>query len=84
MNSKSKGTVKWFNDAKSFGFIVNESGQDVFFHYSDIQADGYRRARDGDPVLYVEVSGDNGLKATEVEIYESNWPFAEDYANRQT
>ena len=75
MSSKSKGTVKWFNDKKSFGFIVNESGQDVFFHYSEIQAEGYRRARDGDPVLYVESSTGNGLKATEVEVLESNWPF---------
>ena len=83
MSSRSKGVVKWFNDKKSFGFIVNESGQDVFFHYSNIQADGYRRARDGDPVLYVEVSGDNGLKATEVEVCDSNWPFVEDYAKRQ-
>ena len=67
MSSKSKGVVKWFSDKKSFGFIVNESGQDVFFHYSDIEADGYRRAREGDGAKYIEISTDNGLKAAEVE-----------------
>ena len=75
MSSKSKGIVKWFNDEKGFGFIVNESGEDVFLHHTDIQAEGYRRARDGDPVAYVECSTGNGLKATEVEVLESNWPF---------
>lgn len=83
MSSKSKGTVKWFSDKKSFGFIVNETGQDVFFHYSDIEADGYRRAREGNGAKYVEISTDSGLKATEVELYESNWPFEQDYAIRR-
>jgi len=83
MSSKSHGTVKWFDNSKSYGFIVNESGQDVFLHHSEIQTDGYRRARDGDGVKYVEISTDNGLKATEVEVYENNWPFEQDFKKRK-
>ena len=42
---KSVGTVKWFNNAKGYGFIVNESGEDVFVHYRSIEGDGYKTQR---------------------------------------
>ena len=45
--------------------------------------DGYKRCRDGDGVLYVETDSDKGLLATEVEIYETNWPFEQDYTIRK-
>jgi len=67
MSSKSLGTVKWFSDRMGFGFIVNQSGQNVFFQRSEIQADGYRRASDGDSVTYFE-QGTNKLRAIQVEV----------------
>ena len=59
--TKTTGTVKWFDDKKGFGFIENQSGQDVFLHHSEILVDGYRRARDGDGVKYIEVKTEKGL-----------------------
>ena len=48
--SRLKGTVKWFNNAKGFGFIGREDGPDVFVHYSAIQSEGYKSLQEGDPV----------------------------------
>ena len=80
MSTKETGTVKWFSDKKGFGFIENQQGQDVFLHYRDIIGDGYKRARDGDPVKYLKTSTDKGLAAKEVEVMESNWPLEETYS----
>ena len=77
--AKTIGKVKWFNDKKGYGFIENQKGQDVFLHHSEILVDGYKRTRDGDGVKYIEVKTDKGLSATEVEVYESNWPFEQDF-----
>ena len=63
----AKGTVKWFNDAKGFGFIEQESGgEDVFVHYSTIQTDGYRSLKEGQKVEYEVEGADKGLRATNV------------------
>ncbi len=60
------GVVKWFNPEKGFGFIERESGGDVFVHFSDIKADGYRTLNEGEAVQFDVVEGDRGPKATSV------------------
>ena len=60
------GTVKWFNDAKGFGFIEHTSGRDVFVHYSVIQTDGFKTLKDGEEVNYELSEGDKGLHAAKV------------------
>jgi CspA family cold shock protein len=62
-----KGTVKWFNDAKGFGFITREGGgEDVFVHHTSILAEGYRSLKEGDPVSFEVAQGPKGLQARNV------------------
>jgi CspA family cold shock protein len=60
------GKVKWFNDAKGFGFITSEDGTDAFVHYSDIQGDGFKSLAEGDAVEFELAQGPKGAKATNV------------------
>ena len=60
------GTVKWFNDAKGFGFITQESGEDVFVHFSAIQAQGFKSLVEGDKVEFEVSKGPKGLQASNV------------------
>lgn len=60
------GVVKWFNDAKGFGFIAAESGEDVFVHFSAISGDGFRSLAEGDQVEFDVVSGAKGKQAANV------------------
>ena len=60
------GTVKWFNDAKGFGFITRESGPDVFVHHTAIQAEGFRTLAEGDKVEFDVVQGPKGAQAANV------------------
>jgi CspA family cold shock protein len=62
----AKGTVKWFNESKGFGFITQESGKDVFAHYSAIEGKGYKTLSEGDLVSFDVVEGDKGLKASNI------------------
>ncbi|MCH7490036.1 MAG: cold-shock protein [Gemmatimonadetes bacterium] len=63
----SKGKVKWFNDAKGYGFIEQEGdGDDVFVHFSAIQMDGFKTLAEGQEVEYEVESGDKGLHASSV------------------
>ena len=63
---RSNGTVKWFNDAKGYGFITMENGEEVFVHFSAIQAQGFRSLAEGSPVEFDLVQGPKGLQATNV------------------
>ncbi|MBP8810996.1 MAG: cold shock domain-containing protein [Kofleriaceae bacterium] len=66
------GTVKWFNDAKGYGFISRaEDGRDVFVHYSAIAGDGFRTLVQGQAVEYVENDGPKGLFASAVQAHAS-------------
>jgi CspA family cold shock protein len=64
--SRMKGTVKWFNNAKGFGFIGREDGPDVFVHYSAVIADGYKTLQEGDLVEFDIVQGQKGPQADKV------------------
>jgi CspA family cold shock protein len=61
-----QGTVKWFNDAKGYGFIVRERGADVFVHHASIIAEGFRTLSEGDRVSFEVVEGPKGLQAKNV------------------
>jgi CspA family cold shock protein len=61
------GRVKWFNDAKGYGFIAREDGPDVFVHYSAIQGDGFRSLAEGQQVQFEITEGPKGLQATNVQ-----------------
>ncbi|MDY0235178.1 MAG: cold-shock protein [Gudongella sp.] len=63
-----KGTVKWFNAEKGFGFITTEEGNDVFAHYSQIQKDGFKTLEEGQEVEFNVVEGQKGLQAEEITV----------------
>jgi len=63
---KETGTVKWFNAAKSYGFIQRDNGEDVFVHYSAIAAEGYRSLEEGSRVEFEVTRGPKGLAAANV------------------
>jgi CspA family cold shock protein len=65
---KTTGTVKWFNDAKGFGFITTEAGDDVFVHFSAIQAQGFRSLPEGAHVELEVAQGPKGLQANNVFV----------------
>jgi cold shock protein len=60
------GKVKWFNDAKGYGFIEQEGGKDVFVHFSAIQGDGFKSLKEGQEVEFEVVEGQKGLQAANV------------------
>ena len=62
----AQGRVKWFNDAKGFGFITQESGDDVFVHFSAISAQGFKSLTEGDQVEFEVTRGPKGLQAANV------------------
>jgi len=64
--TRIKGTVKWFNNAKGFGFIGQESGPDVFVHYSAVKSEGYKSLQEGDQVEFEIVQGQKGPQADAV------------------
>ena len=64
--ARLRGTVKWFNNAKGFGFIGRDDGPDVFVHYSAINSDGYKSLQEGDQVEFEIVQGQKGPQAGDV------------------
>ena len=65
---RQTGTVKWFNDAKGFGFITTEGGEDVFVHFTAIQGNGYRSLQEGAQVEFEVTTGPKGLQAQNVTL----------------
>jgi len=63
---KSKGSVRWFDNAKGFGFILNQVGEDIFVHYRSIQKEGYKSLKQGDQVTFNQVKCEKGWLAEEV------------------
>ncbi len=63
-----QGTVKWFNDAKGYGFVSRSSGEDVFVHFSAIQSSGFKSLQEGQAVQFEVVKGPKGLQAENVQL----------------
>lgn len=66
MSDRSQGIVKWFNNAKGFGFITRDNGDDVFVHFRSIRGDGYRTLTQGQTVEFELIEGPKGLHAEDV------------------
>ncbi|MDY4280081.1 MAG: cold-shock protein [[Pasteurella] mairii] len=66
--SQSKGTVKWFNETKGFGFLQAENGEDVFVHFSAIQTNGFRTLKEGQAVTFNIIDDKRGKKAENVAV----------------
>ena len=63
----AQGTVKWFNEAKGFGFITQENGEDVFVHFSAIQGEGFKTLAEGEKLEFDVTKGPKGLQASNVK-----------------
>jgi CspA family cold shock protein len=68
MAERTKGTVKWFNGDKGFGFITQENGPDLFVHYSEIRGGGFRSLNEGDKVEFEITDGKKGKQASGVTV----------------
>ena len=66
----AKGTVKWFNEKKGYGFITYEAGNDVFVHFSGLNMEGFKTLKDGQTVEFDVSEGDKGLQATNVTVVQ--------------
>jgi CspA family cold shock protein len=78
----SLGKVKWFNDAKGYGFITHEDGRDVFVHYSAIEGDGFRTLIQGQDVEYEAEDGPKGLHASMVRKLPGQQPLQQQQARQ--
>ncbi len=67
MSDRQTGTVKWFNDAKGFGFITQAQGEDLFVHFRSIQGSGFKSLQEGQKVSFVVTRGQKGLQADQVQ-----------------
>ena len=65
-SNMEQGTVKWFNDAKGYGFITRQNGEDVFVHFSAIKGNGFRSLQEGQPVQFEVTKGPKGWQAENV------------------
>ena len=67
MSDQATGIVKWFNDAKGYGFISSDTGGDLFVHFKSIKGSGFKSLKEGQKVTFVKKQGPKGLQAEEVE-----------------
>lgn len=74
MSEREVGTVKWFNDAKGYGFIAREGADDVFVHYSAIRSPGFKTLEEGQRVEFTVEQGRKGLQAVDVDPLEPRTP----------
>lgn len=65
--TKATGTVKWFDNAKGYGFILNEDNEDVFVHYRSIMGEGYKSLNEGEQVAFIQTRSEKGWQAAEVD-----------------
>jgi len=70
MSAREKGTVKWFNNSKGFGFIQRDQGGDVFVHFRAISGEGYRSLDEGQRVEFTVTKGQKGLQAEDVTVVD--------------
>lgn len=70
MAERETGTVKWFNNAKGYGFIVRDEGEDVFVHYNAVRGSGYRSLNEGQRVEFTVARGEKGLQAQDVIVLD--------------
>lgn len=71
MANRTQGTVKWFNGDKGFGFISQDSGEDLFVHYTEIQTAGYRSLEQGEKVEFMITQGKKGMQASAVTVVKN-------------
>lgn len=76
--AKSVGKVKWFDNAKGYGFILNEDSEDVFVHYRSIMGDGYKSLNEGEEVEFIQTRSEKGWQAAEVERLSGNAEMSEE------
>lgn len=67
-----RGTVKWFNNEKGYGFITNDEGKDIFVHYTGIESEGFKTLKDGDNVKFNINKVEKGLQAFDVKVIEKD------------
>ncbi|HVF34482.1 MAG TPA: cold-shock protein [Candidatus Saccharimonadia bacterium] len=67
MSERQTGTVKWFNDAKGFGFITPQEGPDLFVHFRSIEGGGFKSLQEGQKVSFLAVKGQKGMQADQVQ-----------------
>lgn len=68
MSEQQKGTVKWFNESKGYGFIRRENGSDLFVHFRSIVGKGHKTLKEGQQVSFIEVQGQKGPQADNVDV----------------
>jgi CspA family cold shock protein len=68
MAERKEGTVKWFNNSKGYGFITQQSGEDVFVHFQSIKGDGFKSLEENDKVEFTITQGPKGLQAADVQV----------------
>lgn len=68
MADRKEGTVKWFNNSKGYGFITQQTGEDVFVHFQSIKGDGFKTLEENDKVEFTITQGPKGLQAADVQV----------------